>query len=197
MLELVVAGNDPDAARAVAREVGGVALIDDRADVELAFHTLVRATTDDPDLLAPAAEVGTWVTYQRVMRARAGVPSPDEAVVALFPMVRHPDLTHRQADDHWRHIHAPLALELHPGMSHYTQLSVVHTIHGFAYDGFALCGFESLQDCKTRFFAGPEGQQIIGDDVASFADTRNSPRRLLTRSVSTRQVSDSQSPTGV
>ena len=66
-------------------------------------------------------------------------------------------------------------------MSHYTQLSVVHTIDGFPYDGFALCGFENLEDCKTRFFAGPEGQQIIRDDVASFADTRTSPRRLLTR----------------
>ena len=182
MLELVVAGNDPDLAIQVAEQVGGVALVDERTDVELAFRTLVRAVTDDIALLAPAAEVGTWVTYERIMRPRATVPDIDEAVIGLFPMVRHPDLTHRQADDHWRDTHAPLALVHHPGMSHYTQLSVVHTIAGFAYDGFALCGFETLNDLKTRFFAGPEGQQIIRDDVASFADTKSSPRRLLVRS---------------
>ncbi|MCP3911335.1 MAG: hypothetical protein GY713_10300 [Actinomycetia bacterium] len=181
MLELVVAGNDPEAAVAVAQQVGGTAHIDDRADIDLAFHTLVRASTDDPDLLTPAAEVGAWVTFERVIRPRAAVPSPDEAVVAVFPMVRHPALTHRQADDHWRDTHAPLALEHHPGMSHYTQLSVVHTIDGFTYDGFALCGFETLHDAKTRFFAGPDGQEVIRADVAEFADTLRSPRRLLTR----------------
>ena len=100
-------------------------------------------------------------------------------VIGLFPMVRHPDRSHRDADRHWRDVHAPLALEHHAAMSHYTQLSVVHRLHGPEWDGFALCGFDSMEDLKERFFATPEGRIAIRDDVARFADTRSSPRRLI------------------
>jgi uncharacterized protein (TIGR02118 family) len=94
-------------------------------------------------------------------------------------MVRHPDLTHRQADRHWRDVHAPLALEHHRAMSHYRQLSVVHRLHGPAWDGFALCGFDSLEDLEERFFATPEGRVAIREDVARFADVARSPRRVI------------------
>ena len=36
-------------------------------------------------------------------------------------------------------------------MSHYRQLSVVHRLHGPAWDGFALCGFDSIEDLRERF----------------------------------------------
>ena len=94
-------------------------------------------------------------------------------------MVHHPDLSHRMADAHWRDRHAPLALEHHPAMSYYTQLSVVHRIHGPEWDGFALCAFASIEDLRQRFFGSPEGRVAIRDDVAKFADTSASPRRLI------------------
>ena len=182
-MQFVVTGNDPDAAIAVATATGGTAYVDQRPAGDSVFRTLVRATTDNPELLGPAAGVGRYVIVARTMRARphhlcAGAPRP--GVVALFPMVRRPDLAHRDSDAHWRDTHAPLALRHHIGMAHYLQLSVVHTLAGFPYDGFALCGFGSDADLKERFFDGPEGREAITADVAKFADTQNSPRRLLT-----------------
>jgi len=62
----------------------------------------------------------------------------------------------------------------------YAQLSAVATIDGPEYDGFAICSFASMEDLRTKFFANEEGQKIIRDDVASFADMKRSPRRVLT-----------------
>jgi hypothetical protein len=61
----------------------------------------------------------------------------------------------------------------------YTQCSVVATLSGTPYDGFALCGFASEEDLRERFFDGPEGQAAIRADVATFADMERSPRRVL------------------
>ena len=56
---------------------------------------------------------------------------------------------------------------------------IVERFSGEDFDGIALCGFGSEDDLRLRFFDGPEGQQAIRDDVASFADTARSPRRVL------------------
>ena len=187
-LELVAVGNDVARLRAVARSLGGVALVDERAEAEgLPFRGLVTAVTDDTDALLAAADVGAYVVCRRVMKPRrsaAGATQRAEAVtlsgvIALYPMVRHPTLTHADADRYWRDRHAPLALRHHVGMSHYTQLSVVDRIHGPEWDGFALCGFDSLDDLRERFFDGPEGRVAIRQDVARFADGASSPRRLI------------------
>jgi hypothetical protein len=66
-------------------------------------------------------------------------------------------------------------------MSNYAQLSVLHRFSGPVWDGFALCGFESEQDLRTKFFASKEGEQIIAEDVAKFADTKLSPRRVVAK----------------
>jgi hypothetical protein len=76
-------------------------------------------------------------------------------------------------------VHAPLALEHHAAMSQYTQLSVLQQISGTSYDGFALCGFESIDDLRQRFFTTPASRDVILADIARFADTRKSPRRLI------------------
>ncbi len=189
-LELVATGYDIDRAKAVAEAVAGTLLCDERDDAaHLPFRALVSAITDDVETLLQAADVGAYVVYRRVIKERtaqsaeespgglstARLPGP----IALFPMVHHPDLSHRQADDHWRDRHAPLALEHHPFMSHYTQLSVVHRLHGPEIDGFALCGFDTLEDLRQRFFGSPEGKVAIRNDVATFANTSESPRRLI------------------
>jgi uncharacterized protein (TIGR02118 family) len=187
-LELVAAGTDVARLRAAARSLAGGVLVDERADAaDLPFRGLLTAATDDVDALLAVADVGAYVVCRRVIKARrsaSGVAQTPAAgalpgVIALYPMVRHPTLTHADADRYWRDRHAPLALRHHVGMSHYTQLSVVHRIHGPQWDGFALCGFDSLDDLRERFFDGPEGRVAIREDVARFADPASSPRRLI------------------
>jgi uncharacterized protein (TIGR02118 family) len=183
-LELVAVGNDVGRARDVARSLAGTAYLDQREDeAELPFQTLVTAVTDDVETLHGASGVGAYVVCRRIIKARPAAPgavaTPLPGVIALYPMVRRPGLSHLEADRHWRDLHAPLALRHHVGMSHYTQLSVVHRLHGPEWDGFALCGFDSMDDLRQRFFDGPEGRVAIRDDVARFADTRSSPRRLI------------------
>ena len=155
MYELLAAGNDLEAAESVARSLGGVCYLGDPDEQrELPFRTLVRCVTDTPQSLAPAATVGLYLGFCRVIRERpttseSGSSSP--GVTAIFPLLHHPDLTHEQSDAHWRDVHAPLALRHHPGMWDYTQLSVVKTLSGLEVDGFALVSFESTASMKERF----------------------------------------------
>jgi len=183
MQELIGISNDRDAAKAVASSLGGNSYLTDPDEQrELPFQALVRVMTDDIDAVAPASDLGLYVGFCRTIRERtepvvAGAAST--GVTAVFPMLHHPDLDHRRSDDHWRDKHAPLALRHHPGMWDYTQLSVVHTIHGPELDGFALCAFASLQDMKERFFGDDHDREVIYADVASFANPK-SPRRVVT-----------------
>ena len=151
------------------------------------LRALVTAVTDDAPALLEAADVGAWVVCRRVKKPREiargeesrDLGAPLLGVIALYPMVRHPALSHSEADRYWRDRHAPLALRHHIGMSHYTQLSIVHRLHGPEWDGFALCGFDSMDELRERFFDGPEGRVAIREDVARFADGSRSPRRLI------------------
>ena len=198
-LELVAASRHVERAREVAESLHGALLCDER-DVEgLPFRALVAAVTDDLESLLPAADVGAYLACRRVIKRRAatavsgspaGGPSAGMAAApaagmrlpgatALYPMVRRRDLTHQEADRHWRDRHAPLALRHHPAMSHYDQLSVVHRLHGPEWDGFALCGFDSIDDLEHRFFADEEARRVIRHDVSLFADGERSPRRLI------------------
>ncbi|MEC7916651.1 MAG: EthD domain-containing protein [Actinomycetota bacterium] len=182
MHELVAVGNDPEAAEEVARSLDGVCYIGDPNEQrELPFRALVRCVTDNPQNLAPAAGVGLYLGFSRVIRTRStssptGVSSP--GVTAIFPLLHHPDLTHEQADAHWRDVHAPLALRHHPGMCDYTQLSVVNTLSGPNIDGFALVSFESVESMKERFFGDDNDRDVIYRDVAAFANPK-SPRRVV------------------
>ncbi|MDZ7668842.1 MAG: EthD domain-containing protein [Gammaproteobacteria bacterium] len=174
MLELAIATTDVTTAQALTRGLGGTLYADERQIPDLPFHALATVITDDLETLAAIADVGLYLVYRRLLKS--GLP----AVVGLFPLIRRPSLTHREADDHWRDIHAPLALEHHGFMTHYTQLSVVHTFVGVPYDGFALCGFKTTEDLRQRFYSGPDSRPIIAADVENFADTARSPRRLVT-----------------
>lgn len=183
MLELVATGNDLDAATEVAAALGGVSYTaDPNEERKLPFRAMVRAMTSDPAMMSAAAGTGMYLVFSRTIRARPEAVVAGQAstgVTAVFPLVRHPDLTHEQTDAHWRDIHAPLALAHHPGMWDYTQISVVRTLDGPEYDGFALCAFASVQDMKERFFADDEGRAIIYADVSGFADGKKSPRRVV------------------
>jgi hypothetical protein len=173
-------GRDRSAAVEVARLIGGVALVDvDNDDRDRPFDTLVIG--DRRVAAGRAADIGLYRVSVRPMRYQGRSWPPETVtpgVTAVFAMVRRPDLTHEQADAHWREIHAPLALRHHPGMWHYLQVSVDEVVAGPAYDGIALCGFASEQELRERFFGGPGDRDIINADVALFADVVRSPRRV-------------------
>ncbi|MGE0623778.1 MAG: EthD domain-containing protein [Pseudomonadales bacterium] len=173
VLELAATATDVDAARALADLHGGTLYADERDIPGLPFRALVTLVTDDLSSVSPIADVGLYLVCRRTIKAGSAT------VLGLFPLVHHPELTHRQADDHWRDVHAPLALKHHAFMTHYTQLSVVHTLAGMPLDGMALCGFASLKDLRERFYSEPDSRGVIAADVQTFADTRRSPRRLI------------------
>jgi len=163
----------------VARATGGTAFVAIERERDPMFTSLVLA--DDRTALEPVADVGLYAVEVRRMRHQRRTWPPATAtpgVTATFPMVRHPDLTHEQADAHWRDVHAPLALRHHPGMWHYHQISVDDVLDGPVYDGVALCAFASEQEMTERFFGDDEDRRIIAADVASFADVDRSPRRV-------------------
>ena len=147
------------------------------------FVAVVRVA-GDVDVLAPklagVAATGLYAAHFRRVRDYPrdwadGAETP--GLTATFALVRRADLSHEQADGHWRDNHAPLALKHHVGMWGYTQCSIdrILTPGSAAFDGVALCQFASLSDLKERFFDGPEGVKAIREDVAKMADTSASP----------------------
>lgn len=174
ILELAAATRDVDTAAALAETLSGTFYVDRRESHDhLPFRALVTASTDDVRGLESLADVGLYLVFRRLIKP--GVPE----VIGLFPLVHHPDLSHEEADAHWRDNHGPLALEHHAHMTHYTQLSVVRTLAGRELDGFALCGFGSLEDLRERFYTHADSPGVIAADVRKFADLKKSPPRLI------------------
>jgi hypothetical protein len=163
----------------VARAIGGVALVATDGQRQPVFETLVIG--DDRGAVEGVADIGLYeVAVRRMRHQRRSWPrdTVTPGVTAAYPMVRRPELTHEQADAHWRDVHAPLALRHHPGMWHYHQVTVDDVLAGPAYDGIALCAFASEQELTERFFGGPEDRAVITADVETFADVVASPRRV-------------------
>jgi hypothetical protein len=183
-MELIGAFSDRDTGRSFAEQLKGRLLLDPREETaHLPFAALVSVETDRPASFLAACDVGAYVGFRREVKPRL-VQTPDKnhelpGSVAVFPMVRRSDLGHEMADGHWRDIHAPIALRVHEAMSFYTQLSIVHVIHGPDWDGIAQCGFDSLEDLRLKFYGSAEGQKEVERDVATFADPKKSPRRLI------------------
>lgn len=182
-MELVGAFSDRELAQSLAKQFGGRLVMDPRPDTShLPFAALVSLDSDAADELL-AADVGVYLCVRREQKVRSGVaPNSEHQIpgkIALFPMVKHDDLSHRESDVHWRDLHTPLALRVHTEMSFYTQLSIVHIIRGPHWDGFAQCGFNNEEDLRTKFYAGPEGQREVEKDVRTFANPKASPRRLI------------------
>ncbi|MFT5012139.1 MAG: hypothetical protein ACI9HA_000792 [Dinoroseobacter sp.] len=183
-MELVGAFSNPDVGRDFAESLRGRLLVDPREETDhLPFAALVSVETDQAAAFIAAADVGAFVCVRRFIKPRATpLPAPDSTLpgkIAMFPMVKREDLSHEQADGYWRDMHGPLALRVHEAMSFYTQLSIVHVIHGPAWDGIAQCGFDNIDDLRLRFYGSPAGQKEVEVDVAKFADPKRSPRRLI------------------
>lgn len=179
MLELVGLGSDPAAGEAAAAATGGRLYINHPGEHEARpYSTLLRAVTDDIDLVAPAADVGLYLCFPRAVKPE-GATAPLERAVASFAMVGHPDLSHHESDAHWRDTHGPLALKSHSAMCDYTQLSFLATLSGIPLDGVALCSFSTRPELSEKFFNDEEAEAAIRADVSSFADLRRSLRRVV------------------
>ena len=183
-LEFCIAFSNKETAENAAEIYGGRLYedVNDR-DLHIPFAALLCTTNPNLDSLLTASDVGGYLVDRRVMKTRNLINplGPQPGVVGVFTLVANAKLGHEAADRHWRDGHTPLALSIHLAMSNYAQLSVLHRFSGPVWDGFALCGFESEQDLRTKFFASKEGEQIIAEDVAKFADTKLSPRRVVAK----------------
>jgi hypothetical protein len=172
----VAATTDLERARTLAESVGGALYADGRENWDhLPFRGLLVASDVQMSALEAVGDVGVYRAQSRVLK-------PGRArVFGLFPMRRAPGLSHERADAHWRDVHGPLALTHHGHMTEYIQFSVIQTLAGAAFDGFALCGFATEDDLRQRFYSTSDGPAAIAEDVQQFADVKRSPRRLVVR----------------
>ena len=99
-----------------------------------------------------------------------GTPPP--AIEQCSFVRRLPGLTRAEFATHWDHRHAPLVPVHHPGVARYVQNPVIEPLTAGApeVDGIAQLYFRTAFDLHERFYDSPEGQRIVGDDVATFID---------------------------
>lgn len=179
MLELVGFGSDPAATNAVAQRLGGLAYANHPTERDSRpFSAMIRVATDDIEAVQAVSDVALHVCFSRVIKPLSG-DAPSERCIATFGLVRNPELTHRECDDHWRDTHGPLALRMHLAMCDYTQLSVVETLAGDQLDGIAMCAFSNRDDLSNRFFNDDDAKAAIIADVATFAHPKASPPRVV------------------
>jgi len=177
--------SDTAEARRVASSLAGTLIHDPRKSTEhLPFAAIVLADPDRLSAVTRPADVAAWIVCERTVRRRPEARPAEHGaalpgVIGLFPLVANPALSPDAADAHWRDHHAPLALEIHEVMTHYSQLCVIQHLHGLALDGIALCGTATAEDLRERFFRDADGRRAILRDIASVADTEKSPRRLI------------------
>lgn len=178
-LELVGLCSDSQATVTLANRLGGIAYVNHAGESDKRpYSGVLRVATDDIEAVGAIADVGLYVSFERVIKPLPHTPSADR-VIGAFGMVGHPTMTHRESDDHWREKHAPLALKSHLAMCDYTQLSFVHTISGVALDGLAMCAFDNRTDLSEKFFNDDQAKADIIADVSTFADTSASLRRVV------------------
>ena len=184
-LWLTGAFSDRDRAALSAARHNGIALSSvSKETSHLPFSALVLAPTDDFSNFQEESDIGCYLVAERAIKHRPFrelTPNTEPKIISIFTMVANSSLGAAASDTYWRDNHAPLALEIHEKMTHYYQLSVQHCFHGPLWDGFALCSFATENDLRNRFFNSEAGKQAIAADVAKFADTTHSPRRVITK----------------
>ena len=154
------------------------------ATEHLPFAALVLGASPTLMDLQARADVGLYLVSERALKNQPlSTLNPEQlpGSVGVFPMVANPQIGPKAADTHWYEQHGPLALEVHAAMTHYYQLTVVHRFTGAQWNGLALCCFESEHDLRNKFYNSAHGKQRVAEDVLKFADTQNSPRRVVTR----------------
>ena len=90
-------------------------------------------------------------------------------VQLIFLCRRLPEITHERYAELLLQGHVPLALRHHPTMRRYTVNIVERGPEDEApLDSIGELSFETLTDFRERLYDSPEGQRIVGDDVARF-----------------------------
>ncbi|HEX2173726.1 MAG TPA: EthD domain-containing protein [Dehalococcoidia bacterium] len=100
-------------------------------------------------------------------------------VKAVAIIKRRPDLTFQQFVDHWRNVHAPLALQI-PGVIKYVQSPALQRPGAKsqpAVDGIAEIWFESI-DTYRAGFATPAAEALLADEQ-NFIDLNNIIRTFV------------------
>lgn len=174
--------------KAVAAEVAGLsqslmfeAAVDDTQ--HLPFAALVLGASPNLIDFQARADIGFYLVSERtLLNQPLSTLRADQlpGSVGVFPMVASPQIGAKAADKHWHERHGPLALEVHTAMTHYYQLTVVYRFTGADWNGLALCCFACDDDLRNKFYNSTQGKQQIAEDVLKFADTQNSPRRVIT-----------------
>jgi len=115
-------------------------------------------------------------------------------VKMMFFCRRRPDITHAAYAEMVLRDHVPLALRHHPTMREYVVNIVDHAPSGEAeLDSIAELSFDSLDDYRERLYDSPEGERIIGRDVARFMGGASA---YVTRAVVHRELAQ-PAPLGV
>ena len=157
-----------------------------KATQHLPFAALVLGTSPRLMDLKKRKDEGLYLVNERtLLNQPLSALNQDmlPASVGIFPMVANADIGPEAADRHWHEQHAPIALEVHTAMTHYYQLAVMHKFSGEDWNGLALCCFANEDDLRNKFYDSSEGKRRVAEDVAKFADTKNSPRRVVARPV--------------
>ena len=153
----------------------------------LPFAALVLGTS--PKLMDPQRQEGQGlylVSERALLNQPLGELKRDllPVSVGIFPLVAKAEIGPEAADRHWLEQHAPIALQVHTAITHYYQLTVMHKFSGEDWDGLALCCFANEDDLRNKFYSSAKGKQQVSQDIAKFADTKRSPRRVVARLVS-------------
>lgn len=169
------------AAAALAVAHGAESVVMHRGETQ----TVVRVIDGDDrlaDLLRAQCDMALYRTATRhVLRHVCTWPldTPSPGVTMLFCMHRRPGMDIADFHDWWEKSHAPIALQHHVGMWDYAQVSVLETVHGDPWDGFAVTQWPTLDDLMHRFSSGPEGTEALRRDAAQFTDPDTLRRHLL------------------
>jgi uncharacterized protein (TIGR02118 family) len=105
---------------------------------------------------------GYRVSERRIKEGRA-------TIYLVCPVIRVPSMSRIEFDEHWRTIHAPLALEHHVGMTSYRQLTVVDHDRGSPlFDGISILGFPDAAALKSKMVGSMDGARALAADVKKF-----------------------------
>lgn len=90
-------------------------------------------------------------------------------VKLVFLCRRRPDITHERYADLLLNGHVPIALRHHPTMRKYVVNVVEGSGPGLApLDSIGELSFDTLADFHERLYDSPEGERVVGRDVAGF-----------------------------
>jgi len=90
-------------------------------------------------------------------------------VKLIFLCRRRPDITHERYAELLLDGHVPIALQHHPTLRRYTVNIVERGPDSEAQlDSVGELTFDSLADYRERLYDSPEGERIVGRDVAGF-----------------------------